>query len=162
MVDGSMAGIPEVSVIEFDIPHPVVSPWPDDVTPKTKRKGMYIENASPIDGSDSSYVSDDNAVLSGDENIVAPPESFSGRTDYVMSPDLHMPVPLTAPTVANGEVDNEARMESDMLPTISTEDLYQVHSPVEFTSKDFPESFNLPNPQNRLSTVSENASESEA
>ena len=145
-----MAGIPEVSVIEFDIPDLVVSPWPDDVTPKTKRKGMCIENAFQIEGSDSSYVSDDNAVLSGDENIVAPPESFSG---YVMSPDLHMPVPLTAPAAANGEVDNEAGMESDMLPTISTEDLYQVYSPVKFTSKDFPESFNLPNPQNRLSTV---------
>ena len=112
-----MAGIPEVSVIEFDIPDPVVSPWPDDVTPKTKRKGMYIESASPIDGSDNSYVSDDNAVSSGDENIVAPPESFSGRTNYVMSPDLHMPVPLIAPAAANGEVDNEAGMESDMLPT---------------------------------------------
>ena len=39
-----------MSVIEFDIPDPVVSPWPDDVTPRTKRKGMYIENASPVEG----------------------------------------------------------------------------------------------------------------
>lgn len=151
-----------MSVIEFDIPDPVVSPWPDDVTPKTKRKGMYIENASPVEGSDSSYVSDDNAVLSGDENIVAPPESFSGRTDYVMSPDLHMPVPLVPPPV-NGLVDNEIGVQSETLPSsISAEDLYQVHSPMQFTSRDFPDSFNLPNPQNRLSTVSENASESEA
>ena len=139
----------------------MVSPWPDDVTPRTKRKGMYIENASPVEGSDSSYVSDDNAVLSGDENIVAPPESFSGRTEYVMSPDLHMPVPLASPV--NNHVDNEMGMQSEMLPSsISTEDLYQVHSPMEFTPRDFPDSFNLPNPQNRLSTVSENASESEA
>ena len=139
----------------------MVSPWPDDITPRTKRKGMYIENASPVEGSDSSYVSDDNAVLSGDENIVAPPESFSGRIEYVMSPDLHMPVPLAPPV--NGHVDNETGMQSEMLPSsISTEDLYQVHSPMEFTPRDFPDSFNLPNPQNRLSTVSENASESEA
>ena len=150
-----------MSVIEFDIPDPVVSPWADDVTPRTKRKGMYIENASPVEGSDSSYVSDDNAILSGDENIVAPPESFSGRTEYVMSPDLHMPVPIPPPI--NGHVDNGTGMESEILPTsISTEDLYQVHSPMQFTPRDFPDSFNLPNPQNRLSTVSENASESEA
>ena len=150
-----------MSVIEFDIPDPVLSPWPDDVTPKTKRKGMYIENASPVEGSDSSYISDDNAALSGDENIVAPPESFSGGTEYVMSPDLHMPVPLPLPV--NGHVDNEtAGVESDMLPIFSTEDLYQVHSPMEFTPRDFPDSFNLPNSQNRLSTVSENASETEA
>ena len=49
-----------MSVIEFDIPDPVVSPWPDDVTPRTKRKGIDIENASPVvKGSDSSY---DNAA----------------------------------------------------------------------------------------------------
>ena len=152
--------MPEVSVIEFDIPDPVVSPWPDDVTPKTKRKGMYIDNASPVEGSDSSYVSDDNAMLSGDENIVAPPESFSGRTEYVMSPDLHMPVPIPPPI--NDLTDDNTGIELDMLPTINTEDLYQAHSPMEFTPRDFPDSFNLPSPQNRLSTVSENASESEA
>ena len=140
----------------------MTSPWPDDVTPRTKRKGMYIDNASPVEGSDSSYVSDDNAVLSGDENIVAPPESFSGRTDYVMSPDLHMPVPLVPPPV-DGHVDNDTVVQSEMLPSsISAEDLYQVHSPMQFTPRDFPDSFNLPNTQNRLSTVSENASESEA
>ena len=153
-----------MSVIEYDIPDPVVSPWPDDsddVTPRTKRKGMYIENGSPVEGSDSSYISDDNAVLSGDENIVAPPESFSGRTDYVMSPDLHMPVPLPPPI--NGHVDDhETGVEPEMLPTTSAEDLYQVHSPMEFTPRDFPDSFNLPNTQNRLSTVLEKASESEA
>ena len=150
-----------MSVIEFDIPDPVASPWAEDVTPRTKRKGMYIDNASPV-GSDSSYVSDDNAVLSGDENIVAPPESFSGRTDYVMSPDLHMPVPLVPPPV-NGHADNETGVQSETFPSsISAEDLYQVHSPMQFTPRDFPDSFNLPNPQNRLSTVSENASESEA
>ena len=151
-----------MSVIEFDIPDPVISPWPDDVTPRTKRKGMYIDNASPVEGSDSSYVSDDNAVLSGDENIVAPPESFSGRTDYVMSPDLHMPVPLVPPPI-DGHVDTDTVVQSEMLPSsISAEDLYQVHSPMQFTPRDFPDSFNLPNTQNRLSTVSENASESEA
>lgn len=148
-----------MSIIEFDIPDPVVSPW-SDATPRTKRKGVYIDNASPVEGSDSSYISDDNAVLSGDENIVAPPESFSGRTEYVMSPDLHMPVSLPPPV--NGYTDDETGMGSEVLPAINTEDLYQVHSPMEFTPRDFPESFNLPNPQNRLSTVSENASESEA
>ena len=67
-VDGSLTGVPEVSVIEFDIPYPVVSPWADDinVTLKTKRKGMYIDN-SPVEGSNSSYASD--------KNIIAPPES---------------------------------------------------------------------------------------
>lgn len=138
-----------MSVIGFEIPDPP-SPWPDDVTPRSKRKGVYIEEQS-----DSSYTSDDNAVLSGDENIVAPPEDFSGkddeRTEYVMSPDLHMPVPLPPPVAINGHTDDE-----------SNEDLYPIHSPMEFTPRDFPESFNLPNPQNRLSTVSENASESEA
>ena len=143
-------------LIEFDIPDPVISPW-SDVTPRTKRKGVYIENASPVEGSDSSYASDDNPALSGDENIVAPPESFSGRTDYVMSPDLHMPVALPPPIDSHD--DDETGMESELLPT---EDLYQVHSPMEFTPRDFPDSFNLPNPQSRLSTVSENTSESEA
>ena len=124
---------------------------------------MYIENASPVEGSDSSYVSDDNIILSGDENIVAPPESFSGRTEYVMSPELHMPVPLPPPPPPpppppiNGHTD-ETGMESELLPP----DLYQAHSPMEFTSRDFPDSFNLPNSQSRLSTVSENVSESEA
>ena len=147
-----------MSVIEFDIPDPVVSPWGDnEITPKSKRKGIYLENASPVEGSDSSYISDDNAVLSGDENIVAPPDLFSGRTDYVMSPELHMPVPLPPPPI-NGHTDDETGMESEILPP----DLYQAHSPMEFTSRDFPDSFNLPNPQSRLSTVSENASESEA
>ena len=66
-----MTEIPEVSVIEFDIPDPVVSPWGDDeIIPKSKRKGMYLENASPVEGSDSLYISDDNAVLSGDEKIL--------------------------------------------------------------------------------------------
>ena len=107
---------------------------------------MYIENASPVEGSDSSYVSDDNIILSGDENIVAPPESFSGRTEYVMSPELHMPVPLPPPPPINGHTD-ETGMESELLPP----DLYQAHSPMEFTSRDFPDSFNLPNSQSRLS-----------
>ena len=102
-------------------------------------------------------ISDNNGVLSGDENIVDPPDSFSGRTDYVMSPELHMPVPLPPPPI-NGYTDDETGMESEILPP----DLYQAHSPMEFTSRDFPDSFNLPNPQSRLSTVSENASESEA
>ena len=118
---------------------------------------MYLENASPVEGSDSSYISDDNAVLSGDENIVAPPDSFSGRIDYVMSPELHMPVSLPPPPI-NGHTDDETGMKSEILPP----DLYQAHSPMEFTSRDFTDSFNLPNPQSRLSTVSENASESEA
>ena len=105
-----------------------------------------------MEGSDSSYVSDDNAVLSGDDNIVAPPESFSGRTEYVMSPDLHMPVPLPPPI--NGHTDDETGMESEIPPTVSAEELYQAHSPMEFTPRDFLDSFNLPDPQNRLSIVS--------
>ena len=54
-------------------------------------------------------------MLSGNENIVAPPDSFSGRTDYVMSPELHMPVPLLPPSI-NGHMDDETGMESEILP----------------------------------------------
>ena len=73
-----------------------------------------------------------------------------------------MPVPIPPPI--NDLTDDNTRIELDMLPTINTEDLYQTHSPMEFTPRDFPDSFNLqlPSPQNSLSTVSENASESEA
>ena len=53
---------------------------------------------------------------------------LSGRTEYVMSPELHMPVPLQPPV--NGQVDDETGMKPEMLPTISPEDLY--HPPMEF------------------------------
>ena len=48
-----------------------------------------------------------------------------------MSPELHMPVPLPPPPI-NGHTDDETGMESQILPP----DLYQAHSPMEFTSRD--------------------------
>ena len=81
-------------------------------------------------------------MLTGNENIVAPPESFSGRTEYVMSPDLHMPVPIPPPI--NDLTGDNTGIELDTL-----------------LPRDFPDFFNLLSPQNSLSTLSENASESE-
>ncbi|XP_065902948.1 rho guanine nucleotide exchange factor 12-like isoform X2 [Dysidea avara] len=157
-IDGPLTGIPEVSVIEFDIPEdipePVVTP---EITPRTKRKGMYIDSESD---QDSSCLSDEN-VLSGEENIVAPPESFSG-IHYVMSPDLHMPIPIPPPLSEGTSSHDEDDLGLDIPPPVMDDQGVFQQSVMEFTVKDFPASFNLTPAQKRLSTVSENTSESEA
>lgn len=141
-------------MIEFDVPDPVITP---DITPRTKRKGMYIDSESD---QDSSCLSDEN-VLSGEENIVAPPESFSG-THYVMSPDLHMPIPIPPPISEDTGSHDEDDLGLDIPPPIEDDQGIFQQSVMEFTVNDFPASFNLTPAQKRLSTVSENASESEA
>ena len=70
-----------MSVIEFYISDPVVRPWGDDeITPKSSQKEkeyILIMRLQWKEGRTVRIISDDNAVLSGDENIVASPDSFS-------------------------------------------------------------------------------------
>ena len=141
-------------MIEFDIPDPVVTP---EITPRTKRKGVYIDSESD---QDSSCLSDEN-VLSGEENIVAPPESFSD-INHIMSPDLHMPIPIPPPLSEYTGIHDEDDVALNIPPPILDDHGAFQLPMVEFTVNEFPASFNLTPAQKRLSTVSENASESEA